>query len=283
MTERLQKLMARAGLGSRRHNEELIKAGRVRVNGQTAQLGASVDPERDTVEVDGAPLKLQKLVYIMINKPKGLLSDSEDDPRRGRSTVRDLVDLEGHFYPVGRLDMDSEGLVLLTNDGDLAHRLTHPRYGHTKTYRVWVVGAPSAEVLQRWRRGVELDDGPTAPCEVEFVSKEGPVSELRVVMREGRKRQIRRVAALLGHPVRRLQRVKIGPLHLHNVPAGGWRHLTPEEVAALRHTLRPKRPTPADRTRAPQSAARRSEAPTDRPTTRRSGPPAPRGRRSGGR
>jgi pseudouridine synthase len=266
MSERLQKIMASAGIGSRRHNEELIQAGRVRVNGNVARLGDSADPDKDEITLDGNPLTVQKSIYIMLNKPKGILSDSEDDPRRGRTTVRDLVDVPGHLYPIGRLDMESEGLILLSNDGDLAHRLTHPRYGHTKTYRVWVLGIPSADVLQQWRRGVTLEDGPTSPAEVDFVGREGPVSELRVVMREGRKRQIRRVAALLGHPVRRLQRVKIGNLHLYDVKPGEWRYLTPEEIRSLRQVLRDQKRGKPDRTRRP---ARPEEQPKSGPGARR--------------
>ena len=166
MEERLQKLMAQAGLGSRRACEVLISAGRVSVNGRTAGLGEKADPQRDRILVDGQPLKLPEVpVYIALYKPRGVLSAvSSPDPR---PTVRDLVDLPGHLYPVGRLDVDSEGLILLTSDGELANRLTHPRYGHEKEYRVLVARRPDQEQLETWRRGVVFEDGyRTAPSEV---------------------------------------------------------------------------------------------------------------------
>lgn len=231
--ERLQKIMANAGLGSRRQNETLIAAGRVRVNGKVAKLGDRADLDTDTIEVDGKPLRRQRKRYIMVNKPKGILSSTEDELNEGRQTVRDLVDLPGHLYPVGRLDMQSEGLMLLTNDGDLAHKLTHPRYGHTKTYRVWVERQPSQATLKQWREGILLDDKMTAPANVKIIDKGSYVVQLKIIMREGRKRQIRRVAAQLGHPVRRLYREKIGQLALSKVEPGAWRELTPGEVKLL--------------------------------------------------
>ncbi len=242
MAERLQKLMAQAGLGSRRHNEALIRAGRVRVNGRVAKLGDQADPQRDRVEVDGKPLRFDPLVYIMLNKPKGVLSSTEDELEQGRQTVRDLVDVPGHLYPVGRLDRQSEGLILLTNDGKLAHRLTHPRFGHEKVYNVVVEGHPSAAVLQQWSAGVELDGKPTIPADIQLIERMKDSTRLRIVMREGRKRQIRRVAALLGHPVRHLLRQQIGPLKLGKLRPGQWRKLTPREVQALkRETGRDRR------------------------------------------
>lgn len=236
MQERLQKLMARAGIGSRRSNEALIKAGRVRVNGQVAKLGDSADPDVDTVTVDGNELRFQQYRYIMLNKPKGILSSTEDTEQR--ETVRDLVGVSGHLYPIGRLDKNSEGLTLMTNDGMLANRLTHPRYGHKKEYRVWVERKPSQEDLTRWEQGVLLDGEMTAPCQVKVVNDAKYVVELRVTMREGRKRQIRRVAAQLGHPVRRLFREKIGPIRLKDVEPGEWRDLTEREVKSLLKSVR---------------------------------------------
>ena len=236
MEERLQKLMARAGLGSRRQNEGVIAAGRVRVNGRIAHLGDKADPTVDQVTVDGQPLRLpaEKLTYVMLHKPKGVITSLEDELDQNRPTVRDLVPVTGHIYPVGRLDRQSEGLILMTNDGKLAHRLTHPRYAHEKVYSVQVAGAIGERALEQWRRGVMLDGRLTAPAPIELLERYTSHTRLRIVLREGRKRQIRRVAALLGHPVQRLVREKIGPLSLGDLPPGGWRHLTPDEVNALR-------------------------------------------------
>lgn len=240
MEERLQKLMARAGIGSRRHNEKLIEAGRVRVNGRVAGLGDKADPEKDRIEVEGRLLTLaqQRHLYIALHKPKGVISSLEDELEEGRPTVRDLIDVPGHLYPVGRLDKQSTGLMLMTNDGKLAHRLTHPRYGHRKTYEVVVEGRVPPQALEQWRQGVLLDGRVTAPATVRVIQQQKSSTQLEVVMREGRKRQIRRVASLLGHPVTRLKRVKIGPLELGDLQPGQWRHLRPEEVAALQRAVR---------------------------------------------
>jgi pseudouridine synthase len=237
MAERLQKLMAKAGLGSRRANEELIRAGRVRVNGKVATLGDKADPDVDHVEVDGEPLEFEKPIYIMLNKPRGVLSSTEDDLEQGRPTVTGLVDVDKHIYPAGRLDKNSEGLILLTNDGQLAHRLTHPRYEHEKVYDVTVEGHPDEETLQRWRRGLMLRGKKTAPAGVEVVSSEEKTTRLKITMREGRKRQIRRVGALLGHHVQHLFREQIGPLHIGDLPSGSWRHLKREEIRALQDAV----------------------------------------------
>lgn len=237
----MQKVMAQAGLGSRRHNEKLIRAGRVRINGRPATLGDKADPASDRIEVDGRPIEVpQSHVYIALNKPKGVISSLEDELDQGRTTVRDLVDVPGHIYPVGRLDKQSEGLMLMTNDGKLAHRLTHPRYGHEKTYRVLVEGNIPAEALDQWRRGVRLDERMTAPAEITVVNRQKKLTELEIMMREGRKRQIRRIAAMFGHPVRRLVRQTIGPLELGDLKPGQWRHLTTEEVKALQKTVKSK-------------------------------------------
>jgi 23S rRNA pseudouridine2605 synthase len=234
MEERLQKLMAQSGLGSRRACEELIAAGRVRVNGAIAVLGTKADPLHDRIVVDGQPLKASpNPVYIMLNKPRGVLSTvSAPDPR---PTVRELVPVPGSIFPVGRLDVDSEGLILLTNDGDLANQLTHPRYGHEKEYKVLVAARPDIERLEAWRRGVVLEDGyRTAPASVSFLGTFGKGAWLRVVMREGRKRQIREVGSKLGMPVVRITRVRIGTLHLGDLKPREWRYLTADEVAALK-------------------------------------------------
>ena len=234
MEERLQKLMAQAGLGSRRSCEVLILAGRVTVNGRLAGLGDKADPRRDRILVDGQPLKLPEApVYIALHKPRGVLSAvSSPDPR---PTVRDLVDLPGHIYPVGRLDVDSEGLILLTSDGELANRLTHPRYGHEKEYRVLVARRPDDEQLETWRRGVVLEDGyRTAPAEIRLDGFFGKGAWLRVVLREGRKRQIRETGLQIGLPVVKIIRVRIGSLRLGTLKPREWRRLTEEEVAELK-------------------------------------------------
>lgn len=240
MEERLQKILSRAGLGSRRACEELIAAGRVRVNGQVAVLGGKADPERDRIELDGRLVSLaEPLTYIAIYKPRGVISAVQSpDPR---PTVRDLVPVPGHLFPVGRLDVDSEGLVLLTNDGELANRLTHPRYGHEKEYHVLVARRPDEEQLTTWRRGVVLEDGyKTAPAEVRVERFQGKGAWLRVVMKEGRKRQIREVGKTIGLPVVKIVRVRIGSLQLANLKPGEWRQLTPEEVAVLKGITVPK-------------------------------------------
>lgn len=237
MAERIQKLMAKAGFGSRRYCEKLIAARRVRVNGRVARLGQKADPQHDRIEVDGKLLTFEEPIYIMLNKPKGVISSTEDELRQARPTVRDLVNLPGHLYPVGRLDMQSEGLILLTNDGHLAHRLTHPRFGHKKVYEVEVEGKITREKLDRWRKGVWLDDRRTVPAEIICIQHKGQNSVLQVTLREGRKRQIRRVAAALGHPVIRLMRTRIGPTEIGELAAGEWRHLTPQEVLALQESV----------------------------------------------
>jgi pseudouridine synthase len=234
MEERLQKILARAGLGSRRACEELIRQGRVTVNGQVAQLGQKADPERERITVDGKPIRLKRHhTYIALHKPAGVISTTHDP--QGRPTV---VDLAPHppntrLWPVGRLDLDSEGLILLTNDGELAHRLTHPRYEHTKEYKVCVAGHPDGVTLKRWREGVLLDGRRTAPAQVELLPRKGNRTWLRVVLREGRKREIRRVAALLGYPVHRLIRVRIGPVRLRDLKPGEWRYLTRQELEQI--------------------------------------------------
>jgi 23S rRNA pseudouridine2605 synthase len=236
MEERLQKILAQAGYGSRRASELLIEAGRVRVNGKTAILGQKADPARDQIFVDGKPLAAaEKLIYIALHKPRKMLSTVQAEPGDSRPIVRDLVPVEGHLYPVGRLDFDSEGLVLMTNDGDLANRLTHPRYGHQKEYRVLLARRPDESQLAIWRRGAVMEDGyKTAPAEVRFESTSGKGAWVRVIMGEGRKRQIREIGSLLGLPVVRIVRVRIGELRLGTLRSRQWRYLTPEEVASLK-------------------------------------------------
>lgn len=231
--ERLQKILARAGFGSRRGCEELIRQGRVFVDGRVAELGQRANPEREQIMVDGKLVQARhSFTYIALYKPRGVLSAERDDSGQYR-TVRDLVPLPGRLYPVGRLDMDSEGLILLTNDGELTNLLTHPRYEHSKEYHVDVEGHPTEKTLERWRGGVYLDDRRTAPAEVSVIERKKNHTQLRVVLREGRKRQIRRVATKLGHSIRRLVRVRIGPIQLGELTRGQWRPLSDRELAQI--------------------------------------------------
>ena len=226
--ERLQKVLAAAGIGSRRHCEELIAEGRVAVNGQTALLGRRVDPSTDRVTVDGVSVATAPgLVYYLLNKPAGVVSTASDP--QGRPTVVELVPAEPRVYPVGRLDAATEGLLLLTNDGDLAHRLTHPSFGVEKEYLAAVDGSPRPGAIRALRTGVDLSDGRTAPARVSQVEP----AVLRITIHEGRNRQVRRMADAVGHPVRRLVRTRIGPLRLDSLQPGQWRQLTVEEVRAL--------------------------------------------------
>src|ERR671918_3150146 len=236
MPERLQKILAQAGYGSRRASEDFISAGRVRVNGQIATLGQKADPAVDKITVDGKPIAAaESLTYIALYKPRNVLSTVERERGDARQTVRDLVDVPGHLYPVGRLDFESEGLVLMTNDGDLTNRLTHPRFGHTKEYKVLVAKRPDKDQLEAWKRGVVLEDGyKTAPVEVRFETAQGKGAWVRVIMGEGRKRQIREICKQLGLPIVRIVRIRIGALRLGNLKPRQWRYLTREEVDALK-------------------------------------------------
>jgi len=226
--ERLQKVLARAGVGSRRVCEDLIVDGRVTVNGEVPVLGRRVDTESDVIELDGVPLPVRPgLVHYLVNKPTGVVSTAEDT--HGRPTVVSLVPPEPRVFPVGRLDMDSEGLIVVTNDGELTHRLTHPSYGVPKEYLVQVDGEPSPGDVRRLREGVELDDGMTAPAQVAVVAP----SLLRMVIHEGRNRQIRRMCETVGHPVTRLVRTRIGPLTDPSLTPGSYRPLTFDEVRGL--------------------------------------------------
>jgi 23S rRNA pseudouridine2605 synthase len=226
--ERLQKVMARVGVGSRRVCEELIADGRVTVNGEIPVLGRRVDPSVDRIELDGVPLPVQPgLVHYLLNKPAGVISTAEDT--HDRPTVVSLVPGEPRVFPVGRLDLESEGLILLTNDGELTHRLTHPSFGVPKEYLVQVEGEPTSGEIRRLRDGVELDDGLTAPARVSVVAP----TMLRMVIHEGRNRQIRRMCDAVGHPVSRLVRTRIGPLADPSLSPGAWRPLSFDEVRAL--------------------------------------------------
>ena len=230
--ERLQKVLARVGIGSRRVCEDLIAEGRVLVDGEMAVLGRRVDPETALIEVDGAPVGVRPdLVHYVLNKPAGVVTTA-DDPQ-GRPTVVGLVPNEPRVFPVGRLDVDTEGLLLLTNDGELAHRLTHPSYGVEKEYVAEVEGLPTRAVLRRLREGVELDDGLTAPARATLVDP----SVVRLTIHEGRNRQVRRMCEAVGHSVVRLVRTRIGPLADRSLAPGAWRELTGDEVRSLQRAV----------------------------------------------
>ena len=234
MEERVQKILAKAGYGSRRACEEFITKGRVTVNGQVATLGMKADPQVDRIEMDGKLVnKPEPLKYIAVYKPRGVISAAKSP--EGRRTVVDLVEEPARLYPVGRLDADSEGLILLTNDGELTNKLTHPRYGHEKEYRVLVAVHPEQEQMATWRRGVVLEEGyRTAPANVRLESFKGKGAWLRVVMGEGRKRQIREIGSRIGLPVVKIIRVRIHTLQLGSLKPGQSRHLTQKEIESLK-------------------------------------------------
>ena len=240
--ERLQKILAHAGLGSRRTAEDLIADGRVTVNGEVATLGTRADPEADAIEVDGARIGVkQGLVHYLLNKPTGVVTTASDP--QGRPTVVEIVPADPRVYPVGRLDADTEGLLILTNDGELAHRLTHPSFGVDKEYLADVEGRPSRGAVRRLREGVALDDGPTAPAKVSLVGDH----TLRITIHEGRNRQVRRMCDAVGHPVRRLVRVRIGSLADRRLAPGEWRELTQDELRALERAVAAPPPRSARR------------------------------------
>jgi 23S rRNA pseudouridine2605 synthase len=225
---RLNAYLARAGVASRRRSDELIKEGRVRVNGARGRLDTSVG-ENDVVEVDGRRVVPQRLAYVLLHKPAGVVTTASDP--QGRPTVVELVGHPLRVVPVGRLDADTTGALLLTNDGPLAYRLAHPRYGVEKTYVADVEGVPSDETLERLARGIELDDGRTAPAQARRLGR----SRIELVLHEGRTRQVRRMCEAVGHPVRRLHRSAYAGLGLRRLHAGEWRELSEAEVADLRH------------------------------------------------
>lgn len=302
--ERLQKLLAHAGVASRRAAEDLIREGRVTVNGQVAELGQRADFDTDAIKVDGRRIQPpDRYRYLLVNKPTGVVS-TVDDPE-GRPTVLELVpeSMRRGLAPVGRLDFDSEGLMLLTDDGDLAHHVAHPRYGCHKTYEVKVKGRPSAAAIDTLRDGIVFDRKRTAPAHIEpFVPKTGSGAResvsnswWRVVLGEGRNRQIREMFFRIGHPVNRLRRVAVGPLRDPYLPPGGWRELTSDEVDALRQATKtvkkkPVRKKPeekaAGKKAAKQGATRPDKGSPPRPRRGRrddggEAPPSPYGRRKG--
>jgi 23S rRNA pseudouridine2605 synthase len=239
--DRLQKLLSIAGVASRRAAEELILQGRVEVNGEIVRtLGSKADAAIDTIKLDGRRLRFDiRPRYILLNKPKGIVTTRKDP--EGRRTVLDLLaGVREYVYPVGRLDFDSEGLLLLTSDGDLAARLTHPRHEVERVYEAIVVGAPTDEALEKLRHGIFLDGSRTAPAEVrhESLGRKGrqPLTKLTITLHEGRNRQVRRMCASIGHPVRKLTRLRMGPIRLGDLKPGHWRDLTSAEVHKLKHT-----------------------------------------------
>lgn len=233
----MQKVLAAAGLGSRRACEAIIAAGRVSVNGGVITVqGTRVDPMADTIEVDGIRLEtLQEPRYFLLNKPRGYLTTLKDP--HGRRTILDLFTERGRFFPVGRLDVDSRGLLLITNNGFIANRLTHPSFGVDKAYTVRVAGKVGPAVLKRLRQGVDLDEGRTAPARVRVLGQEGEDTLLEVVIHQGWKRQIRRMCDAVGLKVIDLMRTRIGPLSLEGLPEGKWREMTPAEVESLFRAL----------------------------------------------
>ena len=235
--ERLQKILARVGIASRRVVEEMIEDGRITVNGEVAELGQRADPDVDAIEVDGVLVGVRPdTLWYLLNKPAGVVSTASDP--RGRPTVVQLVPEEPRVFPVGRLDADTEGLLLLTNDGEVTHRLTHPSYGVEKEYLAHVEGTPSRGALRRLREGVDLDDGITAPATAALVSP----GVVRLVIHEGRNRQVRRMCEAVGHPVVRLVRTRIGPLVDTTLGPGEWRPLRQDEIRALERAAAPTTP-----------------------------------------
>lgn len=242
--ERLQKIMAQAGVASRRKCEELILEGKVQVNGETVtELGTKADPAQDVITVSGKPIKNEKKVYIMLNKPKGVITSASDP--EGRKIVSDyLKGIQERVYPIGRLDYDTEGLLLLTNDGEFANLLSHPKYHVPKTYLATVKGVPHGTELDKLRQGIMLEDGMTSPAEVEYkdVDPDDKQSVISITIHEGRNRQVRRMFEAINHPVVRLKRISYGDLLLQNLKRGLYRHLTPNEINQLLQMAKSTKP-----------------------------------------
>lgn len=259
--ERLQKVLAQAGLGSRRACEQAIRDGRVQVNRETvSDLPVLVDIEQDRIHFDGRIVRFEPKVYYMLNKPEGVLCTALDPD--GRKRAIDLMQgVKQRLFPVGRLDADSQGLLLMTNDGELAEKLTHPRYGVAKTYAVVVEGRITGDEVKALCDGVWLSEGRAAASRVKIVRKGPRTSLIEVVLREGRNRQVRRMLARIGHKVRRLTRVRMGPLVLKGVGAGKYRPLTAREIATLRRSIRTESEPTQDNTGAGKASAKKSSRP----------------------
>lgn len=233
--ERLQKYLAHAGIASRRTCEEIITAGKVKVNGQVVrEMGVKIDPVNDVIEVNGKRVgEKEEKIYLLLNKPDGYVTTLRDP--QGRPKVTDLVkEVAKRVYPVGRLDFETEGLLILTNDGEITYALTHPKHEIGKTYIALVKGLPDKDKIKRFQKGLRLADGPTAPAKVKFLKKQGSNALLEITIYEGRNRQVRRMCETIGHPVMNLKRVSMGFLNLDNLETGKYRHLTKTEVKKLR-------------------------------------------------
>jgi 23S rRNA pseudouridine2605 synthase len=231
-TERIQKALAKAGVAARRAADDMVAAGRVRVNGSRARVGQRIDPAKDVVEVDGSPIPVDPaLVYYLLNKPPGVVTTAFDP--QGRPTVLDILDLDQRVWPIGRLDIETEGALILTNDGGLTHHLTHPSRGVPKSYLAEVSGAVPARILRRLRQGVTLEDGVTGPAARGLPHPAGATTLVEITISEGRNRQVRRMFDSVGHPVLRLARTAIGPVTLGRLKPGAFRRLSSAEIAAL--------------------------------------------------
>ena len=265
--QRLQRVLAAAGFGSRRQCEELIEAGRVVIDGETVtKLGTTVDPAGCKISVDGIPLKKQKLVYYAVNKPSGVVTTNSDP--QGRPRVIDLVPPSERVFPVGRLDRSSEGLILLTNDGELAQRLAHPKFGIQKVYRVTVAGKLDPETMRQMRRGIYIAEGHVRVDGARILRTRGRATELEIVLREGKNREIRRILARLGHKVQQLRRIAIGPLKLGSIPAGAYHALTRTEVQKLQHAA-----DEAERSGGDRKASAKQASPSKQATGKKRGTP----------
>lgn len=233
MQERIQKYMARCGVASRRKAEELVLEGRVKINGQTINSVVSIDPDVDRVEFDGRVIKPEeRKVYIMLNKPVGIITSAKD--QFDRKTVLDIIKVEERVFPVGRLDFDTAGLIILTNDGDLAYRMTHPSHEVEKVYLAEIAGIPTEDELERFRRGLEIEDYVTAPSKIRVLKEIARSSQVEITIHEGKNRQVRKMCDAIGHPVIRLKRIRIGSLGMEGLEEGKWRELTDMEVEYLK-------------------------------------------------
>jgi len=264
MPERLQKFLARAGVASRRKSEELITNGQVAVDGHVVrELGSLVDSENQIVTVDGKQVEVEAITCVLLNKPVGYVTTVTDP--EGRRTVMDLIsELGVRLYPVGRLDYDSSGLLLMTNDGDLTYRLLHPKYHVEKTYRVTVLGMPEALAIKKLQSGIELEDGQTSPAGITVLRHHPKESVLEVTIHEGRNREVRRMFEAVDHPVKRLKRIRFGTLRIDQIASGHWRRLTIGEVIALYKSVGLPSPIPVAQRTKHRSTRTDNRKPTDR-------------------